>query len=218
MSKGRKARPGAGSLARWRARRSDEKRRAILDGARAVFLRAGFGGASMDAVAATSGVAKMTVYRHFKTKESLFAGLIRSLCDRIVGDDLTFDMARPIENVLREYAGRIVETLFDPGTIELHRIVIAESKRFPALGRLFYRSGPQASIAGLAGYLRRLKRSGRLGIGDPQRAAEEFLELLRGYPHLRLLLGVGPRPRESEFAARIDDAVERLLACRTATK
>jgi len=200
------------SLAKWRERRSDEKRRAILDGARAVFLRSGFGGASMDAVAATSGVSKMTVYRHFKTKESLFAGLIRALCERIVGDDLTFDMARPIEGVLREYAARTVETLFDPGTIELHRIVIAESRRFPALGRLFYRSGPEASIAGLVGYLRRLKRVGRLDVDDPQRAAEEFLDLLRGYPHLRLLLGVGPRPSRQQFALRIDDAIARLLA------
>jgi len=218
MGRRKKVPSGAGSLARWRARRSDEKRRAILDGARAVFLRSGFGDASMDAVATTSGVAKMTVYRHFKTKESLFAGLIRSLCDQIVGDDLTFDMARPVEGVLREYAGRIVKTLFDPGTVELHRIVIAESRRFPALGRLFYRSGPAASIAGLAGYLRRLKRSGRMDVDDPQRAAEEFLEILRGYPHLRLLLGIGPPPSAAEFAARIDDAVAQLLASGTATK
>jgi TetR/AcrR family transcriptional regulator, mexJK operon transcriptional repressor len=201
-----------GGLERWRARRSDAKRRAILAGAQAVFLASGFGGASMDAVAAAAGVSKMTVYRHFKSKEALFAGLIRGLCDRIVGDDLTFDLARPVEEVLREYARRMVDILFDPATLELHRIVVAESRRFPALGRLFYRSGPAASIAGLADYLLRLRRRGRVAIAAPRRAAEEFLELLRGYAHLRCLLGVGPRPTLREHAARIDDAVARLLA------
>ena len=208
----RRRRPPGDGLARWRRRRSEDKRRAILAGAQAVFLASGFGGASMEAVAAKARVSKMTVYRQFKTKEALFAGLIRALCDRIVGDDLTLDLASPPRDVLREYARRIIETVFDPGTIELHRIVIAESRRFPALGRLFYRTGPAASIAGVTDYLKRLDRAGRLHVPDPQRAAEEFLELLRGYAHLRLLLGVGAVPTEREFAIRVDDAVERLLA------
>lgn len=199
-------------LAKWRQRRSQDKRRAILAGAQTVFLAAGFGEASMDAVAAAAGVSKMTVYRHFKSKEALFAGLIRGLCDRVVGDDLTFDVERPVRDVLREYARRTVGIIFDPATVELHRIVVAESRRFPALGRLFYRSGPAASIAGITGYLKRLDRAGRLRVPDPQRAAEEFLELLRGYAHLRMLLGIGPRPAKAEFAARINDAVGRLLA------
>ncbi|MDI7048285.1 helix-turn-helix domain-containing protein, partial [Escherichia coli] len=48
------------------------KRSAILDGARTVFLRDGFGLATMDDVAAAAGVGKQTVYRHFKSKEALF--------------------------------------------------------------------------------------------------------------------------------------------------
>ncbi len=200
-----------GGLAKWRARRSDAKREAILAGARQVFLEQGFGGASMDAVAAAARVSKMTVYRHFKSKEALFAGLIRGLCDRITGDDLTFDLDSPVEDVLREYARRMVEIVFDPATVELHRIVVAESRRFPALGQLFYRSGPEASIDGLVGYLTRLKRAGRLALPDPRRAAEEFLELLRGYAHLRLLLGIGKPPARRETETRIRDAVDRLL-------
>ena len=56
--------------------KSDLKRRAILHGAKAVFLAAGFEGANMDEVAARAGVSKMTVYRHFGSKEDLFAGVI----------------------------------------------------------------------------------------------------------------------------------------------
>ena len=48
-----------------RARNAEAKRRAILDGAKRIFLRHGFEGSSMDGVAAASGVSKMTVYRYF---------------------------------------------------------------------------------------------------------------------------------------------------------
>ncbi len=65
---------------------SDKKRFAILRGAKAVFLKEGFGGASMDQVAAAAGVSKMTVYRHFGSKEELFAGVITESCQRIVAD------------------------------------------------------------------------------------------------------------------------------------
>lgn len=200
------------ALALWRDRRSDEKRRAILAAARQVFLIAGFGGASMEAVAAAANVSKMTVYRHFRSKEELFAGLIEDLCASMIGDSLALDLERPIETVLRDFAQRVLAILFDPVTIELHRIVVAESHRFPALGRLFYRSGPDASIQALVNYLEGLSAGGRIALIDTRRAAEEFLEVLRGYAHLRLLLGVGAAPSAKERAARIQRALAHLLA------
>src|SRR6266516_4027316 len=44
------------------------KRAAILEGARAVFMREGFAQGSMDAVAAEAGVGKQTVYRRRATR------------------------------------------------------------------------------------------------------------------------------------------------------
>lgn len=199
------------ALALWRDRRSDAKRRAILAAARDVFLSAGFGAASMDAVAADAGVSKMTIYRQFGSKEELFAGLIEELCSRMIGDDLSLDPKRPVEQVLREYATRVLDILFDPVTIELHRIVVAESRRFPALGRLFYRSGPEASIRALQAYLDALSARRGIALLDTRRSAEEFLEVLRGYAHLRLLLGVsGPLSRR-ERSSRVQRALAHLL-------
>src|SRR5215213_5699133 len=52
-----------------------DKRRQILDGARAVFLVAGFDGASMGEIAKAAGVSKGTLYVYFDSKESLFEAL-----------------------------------------------------------------------------------------------------------------------------------------------
>lgn len=199
------------ALALWRDRRSHAKRRAIIGAARDVFLSAGFGAASMDAIAASADVSKMTVYRHFKSKEELFAGLIEDLCSQMIGGALALDPERPVEQVLREYAERVLEILFDPVTIELHRIVVAESRRFPTLGRLFYRSGPEASIRALEVYLDALAACHRIALLDTRRSAEEFLEVLRGYAHLRLLLGVRGAPSRRERASRVQGALAHLL-------
>jgi AcrR family transcriptional regulator len=53
-----------------------EKRRAITDGARAVFGREGYTRASIDAIAAEAGVSTRTIYNHFADKSDLFLTVI----------------------------------------------------------------------------------------------------------------------------------------------
>lgn len=190
---------------------SDKKREAILHGAKAVFLKSGFGGASMDQVAAAAGVSKMTVYRHFGSKEELFAGVITELCQFIVAEDIERIFAQEPRQALSDFARKMTDIVFTPDTAELHRIVIAESRRFPKLGQLFYETGPQACINALEAYFERNKSDKRLKIDNPRRTAEEFLELLRGYSHLRLLLGLDKQAAPKDIDARIDSAVRHVL-------
>jgi TetR/AcrR family transcriptional regulator, mexJK operon transcriptional repressor len=191
---------------------SDRKRLAILQGARTVFLDQGFGGASMDAVAAAAGVSKMTVYRHFGSKEDLFAGVITELCECIVTDDLDEIFAREPREALRGFARKMTDIVFAKDTVELHRIVIAESRRFPKLGILFYETGPQACIDALEAYFLRNLGDPRFTVTEPRRSAEEFLELLRGYAHLKMMLGIDSGPPASEIDARIESAVNLVMA------
>jgi TetR/AcrR family transcriptional repressor of mexJK operon len=191
--------------------RSVEKRDAILRGAKTIFLAHGFGRATMNAVAANAGVSKMTIYRHFEDKEELFAGVIAGLCGQIVDQDLEMMLRRPPEIALRAFARKMIGIVFAKETIELHRIVIAESRRFPKLGKLFYGTGPERCIVALASYFERHRGHPRLRIGDPRRAAEEFLELLRGYAHLRVMLGVEKSLRRRDLEARIESAVRHVF-------
>ncbi|HEX7915780.1 helix-turn-helix domain-containing protein, partial [Rudaea sp.] len=55
-----------------------EKRAAILDAAKQLFVKQGFEGTSMDAIANKAGVSKLTVYSHYRDKETLFAEAVRS--------------------------------------------------------------------------------------------------------------------------------------------
>ena len=54
----------------------------VLDGARDVFLRDGFEGASVDDIARRAGVSKATLYSYFPDKRLLFSEVARVECNR----------------------------------------------------------------------------------------------------------------------------------------
>ena len=55
----------------------------------------------------------------------------------------------------------------------MHRIVIAECRRFPKLGRLFYETGPEACIDPLEAFFVRHRNDRSLKVSDPHRAADD---------------------------------------------
>lgn len=192
--------------------RARAMRAAILAGARRLFLDGGFERTSMDAVAAATGVSKMTLYRHFRSKEALFAGVVGEMCDSIADPELARAMAKlPLRAALETFGRRSLEWIFAPEALGLHRIVIAESRRFPELGRMFYDRGPATNVATLAAYLERQAGNPLLRNPDAKQAAAEFMALLRGYEHMRALLGLdGPPPRRT-LDRQVARAVDHVL-------
>ena len=52
------------------------KKQIILEAAIKVFCKNGFDASSMDKIAETAGVSKITVYNHFQSKENLFQEIV----------------------------------------------------------------------------------------------------------------------------------------------
>lgn len=184
----------------------------VLDAAAAVFLEQGFGAASMDAVAQAAGVSKATVYAHFAGKDALFAAIIERACLRhaeiLSGGDTD---QTDVEAVLHSVGSNFLGLLLTPQTLAIFRVVVAESARFPSLGRIFFESGPRRVLERLEGYIRFAASHGRLSVEDPHRAAEHFLGLLKGELHLKMVLGINEEVSEQAFAATVDAAVSTFL-------
>src|SRR6187200_3490005 len=68
-----------------RAERAAERRGAIIEAAMDEFIARGFAATRLDDVAKRAGVAKGTIYLHFKDKESMFEELIRIASVPLVG-------------------------------------------------------------------------------------------------------------------------------------
>ena len=68
-----------------RAERAAERRAAIIEAALDEFIARGFAATRLDDVAKRAGVAKGTIYLHFKDKESMFEELIRTAIVPLIG-------------------------------------------------------------------------------------------------------------------------------------
>ncbi|TVQ18881.1 MAG: TetR/AcrR family transcriptional regulator [Spirochaetaceae bacterium] len=63
-------------------RQSERKQRRIMEEAERHFLSLGLRAASVDQIAAAAGVSKVTLYRHYGSKDDLFVECVRRITDR----------------------------------------------------------------------------------------------------------------------------------------
>jgi len=199
--------PGAAEIRK--GRKFDQ----VLRGAREVFMRDGFEGASVDDIARAAGVSKATLYAYFPDKRVLFFEVVRNECElqaeravELIDDDA------PPRAVLTMVAQRIVPFLLSDFARRIFRICLAESDRFPELGRAFYESGPELGRARLTEYMRCAVARGELHIVDFDLAADQFAELCKAHVWVRSAFGVQTEYTEAELARVIDGAVETFLA------
>lgn len=166
--------------------RSRGIRNAIQDAATLLFLQRGYGGASMDDVAAAARVSKQTVYKHFSSKEKLFTQIVLDTTSRIdaLVDEVVDRLRDPddLERALLELAHRFTAAVLEPDTLRLRRLVIATAEQFPALGASWYENGFERVLATLADCFTRLADAGRLEIEDAELAAQHFVGLLLWIP------------------------------------
>ena len=191
--------------------RRDLKRDTILSIAMQVFIEEGYAAASMSTIAARVGGSKGTLYNYFRSKAELFVAVIQNQCE--VHQDQIYAFADPdVRRFLAELARRFVRLLLSDEVIAIHRIVVAEATRFPEIGEALYEAGPKRGKQRLIAYLRQAMADGRLKMADPERAAEQAMEMALGGMYRRRLWNVGPQPTEAEMEAAITSAIDVFMA------
>jgi AcrR family transcriptional regulator len=199
------------------AGRSARKRQAIVDAAIEIFLRSGYLGASMDEVAALSGVSKQTVYKHFASKEALFIEIVTSMTNAVSDSvhEAVVDptSAKELPGFLRTYALRQLTAVMTPRILQLRRLGIAEAPRFPDLGKALYECGPARAIDAIAAMFGRLMRRGYLIEADARVTAANFNWLVMSDPLNRVMfLGDTAIPSRPELERHVREAVRVFLA------
>jgi AcrR family transcriptional regulator len=189
------------------------KRQQILEGARRIFLRDGFDGASIGDIVRAAGVSKGTVYAYFPSKEKLFEAMMVEDRRKQAESLFTIDENdRDVAGVLRRLGESFVVMLYAPQSLELLRIVIAASAKFPSIGKSFFEEGPSCGTRRLGSYIERMTGLGVLHAAQPELAARQFLDLCKTGIHLRLLLGDREPPGHEEIERTLDSAVKVFLA------
>ncbi|MCK0168682.1 TetR/AcrR family transcriptional regulator [Jannaschia sp. S6380] len=185
----------------------------VLEGARAVFMADGYEGASVDAIARSAGVSKATLYSYFPDKRVLFMEVAKAECGLQAdeADAVLTDDSSPRE-VLCIAADRMLGFFLSPFGQSIFRMCVAESDRFPELGREFYETGPQLFREKMVEYFRCAVADGALAIEDFDLAADQFFELCKATLFPELVFGIRTTVTEAERQRVIDGAVETFLA------
>lgn len=191
-----------------------EKRAAILEAAKRLFITGGFEGTSMDAVASEAGVSKLTVYNHFQDKETLFIEAVKAKCEeQLPHEAFEVNPKAGVRTQLIAIARGFFQLVNSPESVAIHRMIAAEAARqaCSTLGQLFLEAGPRRTVGELEAFLRAENAKGLLDVPDPQRAAEHFFCMLKGVYHMRLLCGCMQPIQASEAEAHVQSVVDLFL-------
>lgn len=185
----------------------------VLEGARAIFMTDGYEGASVDAIAKSAGVSKATLYSYFPDKRLLFMEVAKAECHRQANEavELMHPNA-PIRDVLREAAVRMTGFFLSDFGMRVFRMCVAESDRFPELGRAFYCSGPELVRERLMVFLKEGCARGELKIDDLELAADQFPELCKADLFPRMIFGMRTDVTEADRMRIINGAVDTFMA------
>jgi AcrR family transcriptional regulator len=127
-----------------------ERRQAIIDAALDEFIARGFTATRLDDVARRAGVAKGTIYLHFKDKESMFEELIRTAIVPLIGR-----LASPpppgasVRGALESFARTFIQEVAGTRRGDIVRLIVAEGPRFPGIADFYYREVISRGLAGM---------------------------------------------------------------------
>jgi AcrR family transcriptional regulator len=198
-----------------RPRRGTEASRidALFDAAARVFLRDGYGAASIDKVAHEAGVSTRTIYERFKNK----ADLLLSVISRLVEQDMATMSATPeldrmgVKQALVTIGSSLTGRACDPQSAALFRIVAAEAQRFPALAEKMRNGAKARVVEAVAAYFRGQTLRGALHLSEPERAAALFIQMVVGELHECLLFQSTDAIAKLDFSGHVHYVVDIFL-------
>lgn len=187
---------------------------AILSAALEIFLREGYGAASVDAIVQRAAVSKATLYRHFADKDALLRAVLEGAAAEALGGARPADHLRGAPGeALRAFGAALLSAIARPASVRVFRLVIAEAERFPELSRSFYRTITEPTVGALAAWIRARAASGELAVADADLAALQLLGLFKEALFWPTLMGArGPGREAKEVVARAVEVFLRAYA------
>ncbi len=165
------------------------RRQQIIEVAAALFSRKGFGGTTTKQVAQVIGVSETTIFKHFASKEELYAAIIQAktqmeeILDSVAPVASQQDDAGLLRGLAREMIDRVQR---DP---TLMRLMFFSALEGHSLSDLFFRSRVQRIDDFLSRYIADRVAAGAFRPVDPAQAAWNFIGMVTYHVLLHELFG-----------------------------
>lgn len=183
----------------------DEKRLEILKIALNMFGMNGYNATSMETIAAACGFSKAVLYQYFNNKEELFTAIFQEdIIDnfKILSID---DKIKDLHQVLTKVAYSYYEMLSDLEKLNLMRVIVAESGKFPEIGKILYDNAINKMADNLSKYLDRVKQLGMIECSNTKLTARNFMGNIVSFIIVDELIN----PNKSEFST--DEIVKNIV-------
>lgn len=160
--------------------KKEKTRQKILEASLKLFSEKGFIGATTKEIAKEAGIAEITLFRHFRTKESLFEEVISKYSFLPALKGLLPEIRQlPYEDALTAIARKFLDTLFLRK--DLIRIMQSEIHRYPEQMQKVYNSLIDEVISTLASYFESMQKAGILSEFDADIGSRAFLGMFFSY-------------------------------------
>ena len=116
-----------------------ERPQEILAAALELFVEKGFAATRLDDVAERAGLSKAAIYLYFDDKTALFQGVIRQTISANIGTVEALAKAHqgPVSALIPGILDFIASRVEDTPMASIAKLVIAESRAFPEIGRFY---------------------------------------------------------------------------------
>jgi AcrR family transcriptional regulator len=178
-------------LGRPRAGSEDERLAALLDHALKIFMRDGYGLASIGKIASAASVSTRTIYERYQNKADLLVASVAHMVERDVVQLRSVEGldAMSLAEELCAFGEMIIERMISPQMTSFYRMGVAEAARFPELSSKIKTIGPYRIQGVIAEYLRLQVSRNRVQIEDVDQAAALFCHMLIAEPRHNALFG-----------------------------
>lgn len=180
-----------------------ERLKKLTDSATELFLEHGYEAASMDSLIQKVGGSRRNIYSHFGSKEGLFSAVITEECKKLAAPLESLVLSdTSIRQTLEKFGTELLHIIKQPRTLELHRLMIAEGKRFPHLSRAIWFAGHHNAKSILATWIQRQQDQGRLrGSLDASALSYAFIHIVTAETQMQMLTGELATTEEQDKSA-----------------
>lgn len=184
---------------------ANQTREKILKAALQLFSQKGYLGATTREIAQGAGVAEVTLFRHFRSKQQLLETLMTRKTFLPTLKGLLPELAGlPYEEALTIIANQFLATL--EGQTDWIRVLQSEVHRSPGMLHKVFHAFLDELFETFAGYFREMQQKGELRDFDPELGARLFHGMFFNYFNVEELLG-RKRHKTTERARVVEEFV-----------
>jgi TetR/AcrR family transcriptional repressor of mexJK operon len=211
-SQGSGSHPAKPRLGRPPRDAAGQLRERILEVATELLFSHGYGATSIEAIARRARVSKRTFYQRFPDKAALMSAVVVRLIDGLRPPaHVPLIEGEGLEQILVHLGSLILHAALTPRVLQLQRLIVAESSRFPALASAVARAGGrQEAVALISELLMHHSRGAVITPADAAFAAHQFLQMIVSLPQLRAI-GLGAPMAAEELDAWVRGSVALLV-------